>query len=151
MLALLRNDQAAAIRAFERSAAILREVPNAEPANFRGVWLLVQAAIGDQRAAGNLKAAYEWDSPRPLPTVGWPATRRRSWLAGPRTPTGPPSWPKPGSETCAGFPVWADLARMYAAEAALADGWREPRRWLASGSHGHDVPREHILAELVTL
>jgi DNA-binding CsgD family transcriptional regulator len=29
------------------------------------------------------------------------------------------------------FLGWADLARLYAGEAALADGWGEPRRWLA--------------------
>jgi DNA-binding CsgD family transcriptional regulator len=43
----------------------------------------------------------------------------------------------------AGFPVWADLARMFAAEAALADGWGEPWRWLETArqtfaAHGID-------------
>jgi DNA-binding CsgD family transcriptional regulator len=28
------------------------------------------------------------------------------------------------------YPVWADLARMYTAEAALADGWGRPQEWL---------------------
>ena len=28
------------------------------------------------------------------------------------------------------YPVWADLARLCAAEPALADGWGQPRQWL---------------------
>jgi DNA-binding CsgD family transcriptional regulator len=28
------------------------------------------------------------------------------------------------------YPVWADLARLCAAEPALADGWGRPRQWL---------------------
>jgi DNA-binding CsgD family transcriptional regulator len=39
------------------------------------------------------------------------------------------------------YPVWADLARLHAAEPALTDGWGQPRQWLetAAGtflSHG---------------
>ena len=32
------------------------------------------------------------------------------------------------------FPVWADLGRLLAAEAALSDGWGDPRRWLAAAA-----------------
>ena len=32
------------------------------------------------------------------------------------------------------YPVWADLARLCAAEAALADGWGEPRQWLETAA-----------------
>ncbi len=39
-----------------------------------------------------------------------------------------------GAAELAHFPVWSDLARMLAAGAALADGWGEPRRWLASAA-----------------
>jgi DNA-binding NarL/FixJ family response regulator len=42
------------------------------------------------------------------------------------------------------YPVWGDLARMYAAEAALADGWGEPRRWLQAARESfaaHGVER----------
>jgi len=132
MLALLRNDQAGAIRAFERSAAILREVPNAEPANFRGVWLLVQAATGDRRAAGNLEAAYESGLTAAFANRGL-ARYAAAILAGRAGDAGRAAeLAEAGERDLAGFPVWADLARMYAAEAALADGWGEPRRWLAT-------------------
>ena len=30
------------------------------------------------------------------------------------------------------FPVWSDLALLLAAQAAVADGWGNPRRWLAA-------------------
>jgi DNA-binding CsgD family transcriptional regulator len=32
------------------------------------------------------------------------------------------------------YPVWADLARLCAAEPALADGWGQPERWLEAGA-----------------
>ena len=143
MLALLRNDQASAISAFERSAAILREVPNAEPANFRGVWLLVLAATGDQRAAGNLEAAYESGLTAAFANRGL-ARYAAAILAGRAADADRAAeLAEAGERDLAGFPVWADLARMFAAEAALADGWGEPRRWLetarqAFAAHGID-------------
>ena len=141
MLAMLRDDQAGAIHAFERSAAILREVANAEPANFRGVWLLVQAATGDQRAAGNLEAAYESGLTAAFANRGL-ARYAAAILAGRAADADRAAGlAEAGERDLAGFPVWADLARMYAAEAALADGWGEPLRWLetarqAFAAHG---------------
>ena len=32
------------------------------------------------------------------------------------------------------YPVWADLARLFAAETALADGWGQPWRWLETAA-----------------
>ncbi len=130
MLALLRNDQAAAIRAFDRSAAILRECPHAEPANYRGVWLVVLAATGDGRAAGELAAAYESGLVAAFANRGL-ARYAEAILAGRAGDAGRAAGLAEAAEReLAGFPVWADLARMYAAEAALADGWGDPRRWL---------------------
>jgi DNA-binding CsgD family transcriptional regulator len=130
MLALLQDDQAGAIRAFERSAEILRDVPQPEPASFRGVRLLVLAATGDQRAAGEIEAARQSG-------LGAAFTNRgqicyaEAILAG-RAGNGGRAGElaEAGEGYLAPYPVWSDLPRMYAAEAALADGWGEPRRWL---------------------
>jgi DNA-binding CsgD family transcriptional regulator len=130
MLALLRGDQAGAIRAFERSAAILREIPQAEPANFRGVWLLVLAASGDQRAAGDIDAARESGLAAAFANRGL-VCFAEAILAGRAAHGGRAAeLAADGERYLAPYPVWSDLARMYAAEAALADGWGEPRRWL---------------------
>jgi DNA-binding CsgD family transcriptional regulator len=144
MLALLRDDQASAIRALERSAAILREVPNAEPANFRGVWLLLLAAIGDQRAAGGIAAAHESGLTAAFTNRGV-VCYAEAILAGRAHDTAQAAeLAEAGERYVAPYPVWGDLARMYAAEAALADGWGEPRRWLQAARESfaaHGVER----------
>jgi DNA-binding CsgD family transcriptional regulator len=132
MLALLSGDQAGAIRDFERGAEILREVPQAEPATFRGVRLLVLAAIGDPRAAGEIEAAHESGLAAAFANRGL-VRYAEAILAG-RTGSGgrADELAEAGERDLAPYPVWSDLARMYAAEAALADGWGEPRRWLVA-------------------
>jgi DNA-binding CsgD family transcriptional regulator len=130
MLALLRDDQDGAIEAFERSAAILRDVAQAEPANFRGVWLLVLAATGDRRVAGDIEAARGSGLDAAFANRGL-ICYAEAILAG-RAGSGgrADELAEAGERYMAPYPVWSDLARMYAAEAALADGWGEPRRWL---------------------
>jgi DNA-binding CsgD family transcriptional regulator len=43
------------------------------------------------------------------------------------------------------YPVWADLARLCAAEPALADGWGRPRQWLEAAA---DVFARHGIEPL---
>ena len=168
MLALLRDDQVGAIRAFERSAALLQDHPNAEPANFRGVWLLVLAATGDERAAGDIEAARESGLTAAFANRGL-VRYAEAILAGRAAEADRAAdLAEAGERDLAAFPVWSDLARMYAASGAgrvahRRRGWppataaRTARRAVAavqqhaSGSHGHVVPREHILDELVVL
>jgi DNA-binding CsgD family transcriptional regulator len=146
MLALMRDDQAAAIRAFEASAAILRDVPQAEPANFRGVWLLVLAAAGDQRAAGEIEAARASGLAAAFANRGL-IGYAEAILAGRAGSGGRADELAEASERfLAPYPVWADLARMYAAEAALADGWGEPRRWLETARESFAVHGVEALA-----
>ncbi len=130
MLALLTGDQATAVRAFERSAAIMRDCQHSEPANFRGVWLVVLAAAGGDRAVTELRAARAEGITEIFAIRGF-AHGAEAILAG---------WAGDGDraadlaaaaeQVLAASPVWADLARMYLAEAALADGWGDPLPWL---------------------
>jgi DNA-binding CsgD family transcriptional regulator len=144
MLALLRNDQARAIRAFERSAAILRDCPHAEPANFRGVWLLLLTATGDQRAVADIAAARESGLIAAFANRGL-VHYAEAILAGRAGDAARAAeLAEAGERGLTAFPVWSDLARMYAAEAALADGWGEPRRWLQAARDGfaaHGIER----------
>jgi DNA-binding CsgD family transcriptional regulator len=144
MLALLRNDQAGAIRAFERSTAILRDCPHPEPANFRSVSLLVLAATGDQCAAGEIEAAHESGLTAAFANRGL-VRYAEAILAGRDGDVGRAAGlVEAGEHDLAAFPVWSDLARMYAAEAALADGWGEPRQWLEKAREGfaaHGIER----------
>jgi DNA-binding CsgD family transcriptional regulator len=144
MLALLEDDQAGALRAFERSAEILRDCPHAEPANFRGVRLVVLAATGDSRAAAEILAADEAGITRVFANRGM-ARYAEAILAG-RAGDGRQAdeLAAAGHRELGAYPVWLDLALMHAAEAALADGWGEPRTWLRTardtfGAHGLDA------------
>jgi DNA-binding CsgD family transcriptional regulator len=130
MLALLSGDQAGALRAFERSLAILRDCQNAEPANFRGIWLVVLAATGDGRAEAELQSARAEGISGVFAIRGF-AQCAEAILAGQAGDRDLASGLAAAAEQLlAPYPVWADVARMYLAEAALAGGWGEPRPWL---------------------
>jgi DNA-binding CsgD family transcriptional regulator len=132
MLALLEDDQAGALAALERSAAILRACPPAEPGSFRGIRLLLLAAIGDQTAPAELASAHEEGITATFANRGM-ARYAEAILAGRAGDASQAADLAALAETeLAPYPVWADLARMHAAEAALADGWGEPRPWLRS-------------------
>jgi DNA-binding CsgD family transcriptional regulator len=144
MLALLEDDRDGALRAFERSAEILRGCPQAEPANFRGLRLVVLAAVGDARAAAEIRAAHEAGVTTAFANRGM-ARYAEAILAGRAGDAGRAAeLAAAGDRELAAYPVWSDLALMHAAEAALADGWGEPRPWLrrardSFGSHGLDA------------
>jgi DNA-binding NarL/FixJ family response regulator len=129
MLALLSGDQAAAVRAFERSAAILRDCV-AEPASYRGIWLVVLAATGGDHAATELRAAEEEGITGIFAIRGFAqyAEAILAGRAGDRDRAA--DLAAAAEQALAPCPVWADVARMYVAEAALADGWGDPLPWL---------------------
>jgi DNA-binding CsgD family transcriptional regulator len=130
MRALLDGDQAGALEEFERSAAILRRCPNAEPANFRGVRLLVLTAAGDDGAAAEIQAAHAAGLTRVFVNRGMAeyAEAILAGRAGDRALAGQRA--AAAEQHLAPYPVWTDLGRMYAAEAALAGRWGDPARWL---------------------
>jgi DNA-binding CsgD family transcriptional regulator len=130
MLALLSGDQAAALRAFGRSAAIMRDSQRTEPANFRGIWLVVLAAAGDGRAVPELAAARVEGITEIFAIRGF-GQYAEAILAGRAGNHDRAADLAAGAEQAlAPYPVWADIARMFVAEAALADGWGEPEAWL---------------------
>lgn len=130
MLALLAGDQAAALRAFERSAAIMRDSQRTEPAYFRGIWLVVLAAAGGDQAVTELEAARAEGITGIFAIRGF-VQSAEAILAGRTGDHGRAADLAAAAEqVLAPYPVWADIARMYVAEAALADGWGEPRPWL---------------------
>ena len=143
MQAVLEDDQNAALEAFGRAAAILREYPNSEPASFRGLWLVLLAATGDERAAGEMERARGAGVTTAFANRGM-HTCAEAILAGRAGEPGRAAELAAAAETeLARYPVWADLARMHAAEAALADGWGRPREWLRAArrtfaAHGLD-------------
>ena len=130
MLALLRDDRPAALDSLARGLALLDTLPQQGPAPYRALWPLLLAAHGDPRAAVAAGRARQAGLTVNLVNRGLLGyadailagqTGEKERAAGLAAAAGSALRP---------YPVWADLARLLAAEAALAAGWGEPRRWL---------------------
>jgi DNA-binding CsgD family transcriptional regulator len=130
MLALLEGDQGAALEAFGRAAAILRSCPHAEPASFRAVYPLVLAAAGDDGAQPEIDAAHASGTAAFFANKGLIGYAEAILAGRAGDADGAVARAAAAEANLVPSPVWADLGRMYAGEAALADGWGEPRRWL---------------------
>jgi DNA-binding CsgD family transcriptional regulator/tetratricopeptide (TPR) repeat protein len=130
LLALFTDDRQGALACMARGMELLQGVPHAEPGEYRAVWPLLLASLGDPRAATALA-----EGRRPDVTVASVnrgllayaeailaghagAARRAAELA------------RSADVSLAHVPLWGALARLCAAEPARAGGWGEPERWL---------------------
>ncbi len=134
MLALLDDNWPDALRYLGRGVAALDALPQQGPASYRGLWPLLLAAAGDRRAATAIAAARD---------IGITVNRANRGLlgyadailagrAGDRQQASDLARAADGE--LVHYPVWADLARLCAAEPALADGWGQPAGWLEAGA-----------------
>jgi DNA-binding CsgD family transcriptional regulator len=141
MLALLSGDLAGALDGLGRGVALLDTLPQQGPAHYRGLWPLLLAARGDERAAAACGRA--WRSGLSVNRVNRGLLEYAdAILAGRAGDTArATALAAAADEALLPYPVWADLARLHAAGPALADGWGQPRRWLDAAarvfaSHG---------------
>ena len=130
MLALLDDDTAGALEGLSRGVAILDTLPQQGPAPYRAMWPLLLAANGDGDAAAAIGNARR---------TGLTINRVNRGILGYADAilAGRAGDQHQATELAVAadrelryYPVWADLARLCAAEAALADGWGQPRQWL---------------------
>jgi DNA-binding CsgD family transcriptional regulator len=130
MLALLDDDRASALNILGRGIAVLDTAPQRGPASYRGMWPLLLAVHGDPRAPAAIGHARN---------TGLTVNRANRGLLGYAEAilAGRDGDRRRATELAAAadghlqhYPVWADLARLCAAEPALADGWGQPRQWL---------------------
>ena len=142
MLALLDDDWPGALQYLGRGVAILDTLPQQGPASYRGLWPLLLAAAADRRATVAFAAGRR---------IGLTVNRANRGLlgyadailagrAGSRQQASDLAMAADGE--LVHYPVWGDLARLCAAEPALADGWGEPAGWLAAGARcfaAHDI------------
>jgi len=130
MLALLDDDTAGALEGLGRGVAILDTLPQQGPAPYRAMWPLLLAANGDGDAAAAIGNARR---------IGLTINRVNRGILGYADAilAGRAGDQDQATELAVAadrelrhYPVWADLARLCAAEPALADGWGQPRQWL---------------------
>ena len=129
MSALFRGDLPGAIAAFDRAGAILRTLPNAQPAMFRAVWPLALAAADGGRAAAVLAEAR-----RGTVTVARPNRGVLGYadavLVGRHGDADRAAALAGAADSDLGNGTLGHLSRLLAAGPALRDGWGEPARWL---------------------
>ena len=144
MMALLGGDRAGAIDALGRGVALLNTLPQQGPAHYRGLWPLLLACAGDERAEAAIDEARRLGitvnrvNRGLLGYAGAVVAGRRgeSELAADAA--------RAADADLAHYPVWGDLARLQAAAPALADGWGQPQTWLEAAqacfaAHGIDA------------
>jgi DNA-binding CsgD family transcriptional regulator len=133
MLALFEDDWPRALDCFGRGVALLAGVVNPEPVEFRALWPLLLAGLGDERAAGALESARRAADlhiafcNRGL--LGY-ASAVLAGRTGDRV--GAEELAVRADAYLARFPFWGDLARLCAAPGAERDGWGQPQLWLAT-------------------
>ncbi len=144
MVALLGGDTAGAIAALGRGLSLLNTLPQQGPAHYRGLWPLLLASAGDERASAAIDEARR---------LGVTVNRVNRGMLGYATAilAGRRGEPELAADTAraadadlAHYPVWGDLARLQAAVPALAGGWGQPRTWLQAAqvsfaAHGIDA------------
>jgi DNA-binding CsgD family transcriptional regulator/tetratricopeptide (TPR) repeat protein len=127
---LVDGDLVGAVRPFSRGMTILGRLPHGEPAALRAVWPLLLASVRDRRADAAIGEARRLGvgafgmnqaliGYAEAVLAGGAGDRDRADALIARADA--------GFVNCEG---WADLARLLAADAALGDGWGQPRRWL---------------------
>ena len=134
-MALFDDDLTSALDgSWPRAFAFLETLSQQGPALYRGLWPLLLAASGDERALAAIEKARDCGMTVNRANRGMLGyadailagrdgdQQRASGLAA------------AADRDLAHFPVWSDLARLWAAEPALADRWGEPERWLAEGA-----------------
>jgi len=134
MAALLDNNRTEALDALAKGMAILPKQPHA-PGHYRAMWPLLLAAEGDARAEATLAEARE---------LGIQVNRVNCGLLGAaeailRGRSGDPAAAavaRTAWTDLARYPVWRELALMFAGETGSRDGWGEPDKWLADAAGG---------------
>jgi DNA-binding CsgD family transcriptional regulator/tetratricopeptide (TPR) repeat protein len=134
MMALLDDDKAGALDGLGRGVAILDTLSQQGPAPYRALWPLLLAANAHADAAAAIGNARR---------IGLSVNRVNRGILGYADAilAGRAGHQHQATEQAVAadselrhYPVWADLARLCAAEPALADGWGQPRQWLETAA-----------------
>jgi DNA-binding CsgD family transcriptional regulator len=130
MMALLGGDRAGAIEALGHGVSLLNTLAQQGPAHYRGLWPLLLASAGDERASAAI------DEARRLGVTVNRVNRgmlgyASAILAGRRgEPELAANAARAADADLAHYPVWGDLVRLQAAAHALVGGWGQPHTWL---------------------
>jgi DNA-binding CsgD family transcriptional regulator/tetratricopeptide (TPR) repeat protein len=142
--ALLDEDRAAALAAFESGTTILHGVA-AAPASFRGLWPLLLAADGDARLSSAIAEVDASGATVNRLNVGYLQLARAA-LVGPADPEAARALAAEGDANLAHGPFWQQLGRRLIAEAARDGGWADPSTWATPAATWWAASGEHAIA-----
>jgi DNA-binding CsgD family transcriptional regulator len=127
--ALLTNDLDHALALLERGNEALRGSETAAPAYPRTAWPLLLALAGRPDAMAAVEELERAGLGVPSGGRSW-LTLTRAVLAGRTDQRRAGELAIEADVQMAGMPLWRQLGRRFAAEAAAADGWELPKGWL---------------------
>lgn len=139
MLALLTGRSADAMDAFARGISLLRTLPHSGPANYRGLWPLLLAAANDARTSSELGDARRNGMAVNRCNRGLFAYAEAIMCGRRGEVARAEELARGGDADLVRYPVWADIARLHAAPAALEGGWGQPHRWLIAARESFDA------------
>lgn len=145
MIALFDDDLPGALDALGRGVRILETLSQQGPAHYRGLWPLLLAAAQDESALAAIGKARDFGMTVNRANRGMLAYAEAILAGRDGDQQRACDLATVADRDLAHFPVWSDLARLWAAGPALTDRWGEPERWLAEGAV---VFAEHGIAPL---
>lgn len=134
MAALLAGERATAIELVGKGMARLPTKPEA-PGHYRGMWPLLLAVADDPSAAAAMAEARALGIDEHRINRGLLGAAD-AVLRGRRGDRSASAVLDAARADLRRYPVWREVALLLAAEAAVADGWGDPRGWAAEARDG---------------
>ena len=143
LLALLDDDVDTAVDVLRRGIALLDRLPPTGPAHYRGLWPLLLATVADAEAADAIDRAARASLTVNRINRGFLGFANAILAGRAGHADRASALAEQAERDLRHYPVWSDLAGLFAAEPARTAGWGEPRRWLAAAAstfeaHGID-------------
>jgi len=153
ILALLDGDTDGALHGIGRGVAALDRVATG-PAHYLGLWPLLLAASSAPDAPGALDHAHTKGLMVNRINRGFLGYAAAVFAGRARDIERAHKLAREADRNLRPYPVWADIARLYAAEPAIRDQWGQPRTWLTAAAdtfQKHDIePLEKRCRDLLT-
>jgi DNA-binding CsgD family transcriptional regulator len=144
IIALLDEDRAAALAAFENGMTLLRDIA-AAPASFRAIWPLLLAADGDARLPAAIAEVDASGVTVNRLNLGYIQLARAA-LVGNADPEAARTLAAEGDANLEHGPFWQQLGRRLVAEAARDARWADPSTWAAPAATWWAASGEHAIA-----
>jgi DNA-binding CsgD family transcriptional regulator len=148
---LINEDRDHALTTATAAMELLREAPTSAPSEFRGLWALLVALDHDEAATDAIDEVESSGVGVNRLNLGYLAYAR-AVLVGLTDATAAAELVANGDRDLSHGPFWFHLGRRLVSEAAIADAWGDPARWLdEAGTWFRDAGFEVLATACATL